>query len=330
MKNKKPSTLFCLIISIILGLNLVACGDNKPSNNSGDESSNNQTIPDPDSPTSSPSGTLRDSKPKVLKTDKTGSEVYNDADVSIDASGKNDGYVLVKYSGNAAKIRMLITTPQGNTYNYLISKYDEYLAYPLSEGDGTYNVAVYENVVDDQYATLYAADVVASGLIDEKVFLYPNAYVDFNDNTKAVAKGSEIVESATNDLDAVKLVYEYVTENIEYDYDKAETVQSGYAPVVDDTLSSGTGICFDYASLMATMLRTQGIPTKLEVGYCGDVYHAWISVWTEESGWIDDIIEFDGKDWNLMDPTLASYAKESTIKDYMDNQDSYYIIKYKY
>ena len=41
--------------------------------------------------------------------------------------------------------------------------------------------------------------------------------------------------------------YTYVTEHITYDYDKADSVEAGYLPDVDETLQSGTGICFDYA-----------------------------------------------------------------------------------
>ena len=74
--------------------------------------------------------------------------------------------------------------------------------------------------------------------------------------------------------------------NITYDTKKAETVENGYLPDVDETLETQKGICFDYAALMTSMLRSQGIPTKLQIGYAGKVYHAWISVYLEETGWI--------------------------------------------
>ena len=70
-------------------------------------------------------------------------------------------------------------------------------------------------------------------------------------------------------------------KNFTYDYDKAATVSSGYLPVVDTVLDSKTGICFDYAAVMASMLRSQNIPTRLEIGYAGDAYHAWISVYVK-------------------------------------------------
>ncbi len=82
----------------------------------------------------------------------------------------------------------------------------------------------------------------------------------------------------------------------------------------DETLDTGKGICFDYAALMSAMLRSQRIPTKLEVGYSGDVYHAWISCYVDEIGWVDNIIEFDGKNWSMTYPTLAANNSASDVK----------------
>ena len=80
---------------------------------------------------------------------------------------------------------------------------------------------------------------------------------------------------------------------------------------------------------MAALLRAQGVPTKLVVGYSGQAYHAWISVYTKETGWVDDIIEFDGNSWSLMDPTLASSNDKNSVKEYVGN-GSNYTAKYFY
>lgn len=101
-------------------------------------------------------------------------------------------------------------------------------------------------------------------------------------------------------------------------------------PDVDEiSLSSGKGICFDYAALMAAMLRSQRIPTKLQVGYAGEAYHAWISCYVDEIGWVDNMISFDGKDWSLMDPTLAANNDVNTCKSILET-GSRYIIMYTY
>ena len=205
----------------------------------------------------------------------------------------------------------------------------QYDVYPLSEGSGTYKIGVYENLHDDQYAAAFTQSVNVTLKDEYSMFLYPNAYVDFNANSEAVKKGLVLASGANSDLDVVRSVYHYVIKNVSYDYDKAATVQSGYIPTVDETLATGKGICFDYASLMGAMLRSQGIPTRLEIGYAGTEYHAWISVYTPETGWIDKIIQFDGKAWTLMDPTLGSYASSSTVKKYLED-DNYYQLKYKY
>ena len=70
---------------------------------------------------------------------------------------------------------------------------------------------------------------------------------------------NQLGEQASSETDAVARIYEYIKENIVYDYDKAAGDVTGYVPDPDQTLSSGKGICFDYASLAAAMLRSQGI-----------------------------------------------------------------------
>ena len=119
-------------------------------------------------------------------------------------------------------------------------------------------------------------------------------------------------------------IYDYVVNNLTYDTQKAASVQSGYLPNVDAVMDSGKGICFDYAALMASMLRSQEVPCKLVVGYTGDVYHAWINVWSEEDGWVEGLIYFDGKVWKLMDPTFASSGNQSNkIMEYIGNGANY-------
>ena len=89
-------------------------------------------------------------------------------------------------------------------------------------------------------------------------------------------------------------------------------------------LKTKKGICFDYAALMTGMLRSQGVPCKLVVGYAGTAYHAWISVWSEESGWVDGAVFFNGESWQRMDPTFASSGKSSkAILDYIGDGSNY-------
>ena len=46
-------------------------------------------------------------------------------------------------------------------------------------------------------------------------------------------------------------------------------------------------------------------------------------------GWVDNIIEFDGKDWVLMDPTLAANNSSKAVAKYIGD-GSKYTVKYSY
>ena len=154
-------------------------------------------------------------------------------------------------------------------------------------------------------------------------------YVNFTADSLPVAKAEELADGASSDLDIISSVYNYIITHFTYDYSKASSVTSGYLPDIDEVFTSEKGICFDYAALMSAMLRSQRIPTKLEVGYSGDVYHAWISCYVDEIGWVDNIIEFDGKNWSIMDPTLAANNSASDVKKYVGNEKNY-VTKYTY
>ena len=88
--------------------------------------------------------------------------------------------------------------------------------------------------------------------------------------------------------------------------------------------SSNSEDVYKRQALMTAMLRSQDIPTKLVVGYTGNLYHAWINVYLDGQGWVDNVIYFDGHDWKLMDPTFASNGNQSEeIMKYIGNGSNY-------
>lgn len=275
------------------------------------------------------SGPPRDSTPKVLTPSADGVTVYQNDFASIDASNTSQGYVMVKYNGTNEKVKLQITCPDQSCYTYLISGRGAYDTFPLTAGNGSYTLQVLENVAGDTYTVSLTQSINVSIEDEFLPFLYPNQYVNFHTDSKAVSKGSDLAKDTYSDLDVVQNIYNYVIKNISYDTEKAQNVSYGYVPDVDDTLSSKKGICFDYAALMTSMLRSQNIPTKLEVGYSGDAYHAWISTYIDDKGWVDDIIQFDGDTWQIMDPTLAATNDSAAVKKYVGD-GSHYVVKYTY
>lgn len=275
------------------------------------------------------SGPPKDSTPKVLTPSADGVTVYQNDLASIDASNTSQGYVMVKYNGTNEKVKLQITCPDQSCYTYLISDRGAYDTFPLTAGNGSYALQVLENVAGDTYTVSLAQSINVSIEDEFLPFLYPNQYVNFHTDSKAVSKGSDLAKDTYSDLDVVQNIYNYVIKNISYDTEKAQNVSYGYVPDIDDTLSSKKGICFDYAALMASMLRSQNIPTKLEVGYSGDAYHAWISTYIDDKGWVDDIIQFNGDTWQIMDPTLAATNDSAAVKKYVGD-GSHYVVKYTY
>lgn len=249
----------------------------------------------------------------------------------IDYSNTADGYVMVKYTASTGKkLKAQVKGPSGTTYTYNLTAGGDWATFPLSDGSGSYKVTVYENIQDTKYAMVISVTFTAELEDEFAPFLLPNQYVNYKLDSKTVAKAAELTKGLTDPLDKVKTVYNFVVKNFTYDKEKAATVQSGYLPVLDTILAAKKGICFDYAAMMAAMLRSQGVPAKLIVGYAGTAYHAWINVYSEEDGWINAAIYFDGTSWKLMDPTFASSGKQSaSIMKYIGD-GSHYTAKYIY
>lgn len=246
----------------------------------------------------------------------------------VDYSNTADGYVMAQYFGDTDKKLKLRVEGPAAVYTYNLTP-GEWGVFPLSDGDGSYRVAIYRNTAGNRYSLVMVADVEVVLGDEFAPFLRPNQYVNYTDAPNTMELASQLCGGLSHPLDKVAAVYDYVVENFTYDKEKAATVKSGYLPVLETVLEEKKGICFDYAAVMTAMLRSQEVPCKLVVGYAGTVYHAWISVWTEENGWVDGVIFFDGHQWKRMDPTFASSGEgDEEIMNFIENGD--YLARYVY
>ena len=259
---------------------------------------------------------LSASPPAMMFTVQTptasGSKVEKNAKAEIDYSNSADGYIMVKCAAATTKqLRVIIKGPSGTQYQYSLRRDAQFDVYPLSDGSGSYSVGVFEQIEGTRYATSINATLSVTLRDEFAPFLRPNQYVNFNTNSAVVAKATQLVAGKTDFYGKVEAIYNFVIETLTYDKQQAATVPQGYLPDVDAVLSRSKGICFDFAAVMTAMLRSQDIPTKLVIGYAGEVYHAWINVYSAEAGgWINNVIQFDGKEWKLMDPTFAATGNQ--------------------
>ena len=257
------------------------------------------------------------------KAEASGKLVKETAKGIIDYSNTEDGYVMVKYLKKTdKKIKAQVKGPTTTyTYNVTPKKWE---TFPLSDGNGTYQVLLLENAYSNKYAVVGSVSCKVEMEDEFAPFLRSNQYVNYADAPETVKKAAALTKKVKNPLKKVEKVYNYVVKNYTYDKQKAKTVKSGYVPDLDMVLKAKKGICFDYASTMAGMLRSQGVPCKLVIGYAGEAYHAWISVYVEGEGWVEGVIYFNGTSWERMDPTFASSSKESkAIMKYIGNGKNY-------
>jgi len=267
--------------------------------------------------------------PHTVSAVAPGTLEQKNTDAVIDYSNTADGYVMVRYlTQTELRLKVQVKGP-ATTYTYNL-KPQEWAVFPLSDGNGAYQITVYKNVTGTKYAAVLSLSTQVTLKDEFAPFLHANQYVDYDHAPNTVAKAAELIGAVEDPLKRVEIVYDYVVKGMTYDKDLAATVKSGYLPVLDTVLEKKSGICFDYAALMTGMLRSQGVPCKLVVGYAGSVYHAWISVWVEGSGWVDGVIWFNGTGWQRMDPTFASSGSSSrSILDYIGD-GSNYTAKYFY
>ena len=249
--------------------------------------------------------------------------------VSIDYSNSAEGYIMVKYLGSHTdKVKLQLTGPDSRKYTYNLEVGKDYEVFPLTGGSGVYAMHVFEQSSGNKYRTADSKEIEVQIKDEFTTYLYPNQFVNYYEGSAAIKSSREVASTSTTDINYIQNVYEEVMELITYDEEQAELALSGqlagYIPNLENVMSTGNGICFDYASLMVAMLRSQNIPSKLVIGYTGEIYHAWINVYVEESGWIDGAIEFNGQDWSLLDPTFADNTKNrDDINDYIGDGNNY-------
>lgn len=215
----------------------------------------------------------------AIYPEATGAKVYESGDAVVDASNIDQGYVMVKMS-SSKKIKVRITG--ANRYTYDLEGDGEYDVYPLQDGNREYSLVIYQQVKGNSYSQVLSRTLRPEMSDENAPFLCPNRYTWYTPDSAVVQLGKQLCEGLSSDQEKVNAVYQYVTSNIIYDYMAAMMVtagqQTGYVPDLDEVLETKMGICFDYSALMGALLRSQGIPTQLVMGYADAMYHAWNNV----------------------------------------------------
>lgn len=244
-------------------------------------------------------------------------------EATIDKSQLANGVVGIKYSGDFGKeIKVQVLFDSNRKENYSIRD-NNTVWFPLVYGPGEYTVTVMRNVSGNKYMPLQS-DKFRVGEIDDKVlFLNSIQNINYNSGMDAIKGTNGLLGGASGQKEKLDMLYVYIINHIKYDNEMANAIRAGqvtsYIPVIDKTYNSNKGICYDYSSLFAAVLRNNGIPTKLQKGFAADVgeYHAWNEVL------------IDGK-WLKIDTTFDAALNDSSISGAIYKDNSRYTVQSVY
>lgn len=235
------------------------------------------------------------------------------------------GLLRVCYFNDSGKKIKLEVMHDGDLIRYNLNGAGGIEDFPLQYGDGEYTVRIMEQIEGDQY---YAVEYTTFDVTledENRVYLNSVQNVNWDYEMQPIQDVRYIVASSLEEDNTLlpsctEDIYDYVVQNIRYDSAKVFDLLYNYLPDIVDTYTTGEGICYDYASLFAAMLRSIGIPAKLVKGYASyapDTYHAWNEVLL-------------GGEWITIDPTRdASLHVSGTASD-MQKEDTNYTKVYEY
>lgn len=171
----------------------------------------------------------------------------------------------------------------------------------LLDGKGEYEIRVMSRLKQHSYLTTHLFLVVNEKTVNN--FLVPADQIE-SDHPEIVQMARQIIQGKTSDREKIKAVYDWVRKNIVYDDEKARRItnnnwHSDYFGALH-TLRKRTGVCQDYSSLAAALLRAVGIPSALISGLTDVGYHAW-----------NRAFDAQNNRWIVFDATFASTSKKS-------------------
>lgn len=235
------------------------------------------------------------------------------AAAQFDTKDVNKGVIHITYDGGG-KTKVIIQKGD-KKYTYDINSSGQTETYPLQLGNGTYKISLFANTSGNSYRLITSKNVNVKLTNPNDVFLTSIQNINWNVDSKAVEKAVELTKDIDDLEEKAKVLWDFVIHNHSYDYGKLAKLQSGYIPVIDMTLEEKKGICYDFSSLYAAMLRSQGKPAKLIKGYAPEDpsgYHAWNEVYDESK-----------KEWVVIDTTydlqiVSRYPTITMLKNHKD------------
>jgi len=275
-----------------------------------------------------------------IQMSQTTAGVYTNKYVKINTNTANKGYIEVEYlDANGYDITVSMRSNKKNAngnlagWEYRSSKKGKCkINAALTYGNAAYTVTVtstmknestgVERVSKKATLTINLPNVSSTG-----AFLLSTGEVIYDSNMMFIKKASEISATCKDDFEKVSKIYDWLTQYIQYQVVE-DTIQGDYICDLNKIYNRKTGVCYDYAVVLAAMLRSQGIPCKVVFGRYTDSTsgdgHVWNEVYIAKSGSItSNELSITGNKWCTLDPTLSHVNSGQSAIDFMNNASNY-------
>ena len=156
-------------------------------------------------------------------------------------------------------------------------------------------------ITGNRYNVLKFAD---GNRTDRATQIYYRDYYTENINSTIRTKATEIIAGKKDDYDKVLAIYDWVVENIYYDFDDVYGRTSNNKYDSATVLATKRSICEGYTNLTIDLIRSAGIPARKVIGYAlGAGVNDSITEGRENHAWIEALV--DGR-WIALDTTWGS------------------------
>lgn len=254
----------------------------------------------------------------VLMTGISGQTVFAEQNTNIE----KNGVYLTRWQSEDVKGKIVLSGTTGNEKIKIMVKKDDYQQWYdvnivddsfeeeiwLTEGKGNYTVTIMVHKEGRKYSV--GPSINVNNIEETNKYLVSTKHVE-SSNAEIIKLSDKIVEGKNTDREKAKAIYDWVSENIQYDYVKFNKHQNGdydnkYGAL--NTLKEKKGVCYDYSTLTAALGRAAGLQVKIIKGqaitskYSGS--HAWNEIYISEEG-----------KWINLDTTFGSTSLESNFDD---------------
>ena len=268
---------------------------------------------------------------EILLTNNNG--VYSNKFVSINTNTASEGYIIVEnFDERAYNLGVYISTnvindlDNNSCYTWISDMEGKSsIKVPLTYGVTEYNITVVTSMTYEPTGTECSSKKAVltfkpTTVSETGPFLFSAGEVIYDENMMFIKKAEEIAATCSNDFEKVEKIQAWITSYISYKKEE-DTPMVVYQCDLEKIYNRKTGVCYDYAVVLAAMLRSQGIPCRLVFGYYDGAGHVWTEVYVNSDGvHAADNVYLEGKKWSRVEATLSG---ANGSKEFINESDKY-------